>query len=134
MKQTIKVGATAMTTTGGTETTLSYMGRIGNLVKAFFSGDTSLKTRRTVECSVKEPAVNASSPGGMTQARRKVVFFFPRTLTVGGVSVQTADKLIIEHSTDISATAAEILEQRLLGGQFIVDPANNDFWQSLSLS
>lgn len=126
--------ATAMGPTGGSAITLSSMGVSGNVNRAFVASDASLLTRRTVEFSAKEARPNASSPGGYTQPRRKVVLTVPRDLTVNGVTVHTSDKVVIELSADLTATNAQITNLRFLAAQLLADADFDGFYNSLSLA
>lgn len=124
--------ATALAPTGGTAITLANSGpALNGVVNAYVTNDSSMKTRRTLTFQVKKPKVNANSLGGYTQAYRKIEILFPRTLADGKV---TYDAVKIEHRTDISATNAEINNQRYIGGQILGDSDFDAFYQALNES
>lgn len=128
----IKDNATALSPTGGTDITLVNAGPASNgVVSAYVSNDTSMKTRRTMSFQKKDPKANANSFGGYTQAYRKIEILFPRTLADGTV---TYDAIKIEHRTDISATNAEINNQRFIGGQVLGDTDFDAYFQALNLT
>lgn len=126
--------ATSVSPTGGTAINLASLGIQNSANRTFVTQDASLQLRRTVEFSIKEPKVNPPSPGGMTQARRKIVLNIPRQITVNGVLVNTQDRLTIELATDVSATNAQIDNARFLGAQLLADTEFNEFYRSLSLA
>lgn len=122
--------ATAIAPTGGTAITLATDGpSINGMVNSYVTNDASLKTRRSVSFSRKAPKVNRSSAGGYTQAYRKTALKFPRTLADGTL---TYDQLTVEYRTDISATDAEMKNQRYLGAQVLTDSDFDAFWQQLN--
>lgn len=130
---TIKDGATALNPTGGSDILLSPLGINNGVSSTYVSNDTSMLTRRSIDFSAKDPKVNAASPGGMTQARRKVVLYLPRVLTVGSTTVVTQEKVTIEANFDISATTAQVNNMRYLAAQLLSDTEFDSFWQAGSL-
>lgn len=134
LQATIKSGATAIAPTGGTDITLSAMGIQNGIASTFVSQDTSMLTRRSIDFSSKDPKANAASPGGMTQARRKVVLHCPRTITAGASQVITQDKVTIELSFDVNATLAQVNDLRYLAAQLVADGDFDNFYQAGSLA
>jgi len=101
----IKEGATTVAASGGTDVTLVSLGIQGNKNPLIFSTDTNLATRRLAEFSVKQPAVSTSAPGGYTQARNTILVKFPKTLSNGSITVNTAK---MELAYDPQTTQAEV--------------------------
>ena len=134
LQASISDGATAISPTGGTAISLVAMGIQNGIASTFVSQDTSMLTRRTVDFSSKDPRANAASPGGMTQARRKVVLYVPRVVTVGSSSITTQEKVTLEVAFDISATGAQINNLRYLAAQLLADPELDNFYQAGSLA
>lgn len=130
----INDNATAMTPTGGAAISFASMGIVDNTNKLYVTSDTSLKTRRYAEVSVKEPKANANSIGGYTQARAKVKLVFPRTLTIAGATQITLDTLTMELARDISATDAEVQNYLFLGSQVLGDADFQALFKALNLS
>lgn len=130
---TITDNATAVTPTGGSAITLSPLGIQNGIASTFVSQDTAMLTRRTVDFSARDPKVNSNSPGGLTQARRKVVLNVPKVITVGSTSVVTNQKVSIEAAFDASNTNAEISNLLFLSAQMLSDPELAAFWQAGAL-
>lgn len=133
LNATILDGATALTPAGGSNITLAPLGIQNGVAKTFVQNDSTMLTRRTVDFSVKDPKANAASPGGMTQARRKVVLSFPKTVTVGPATVLTQEKITIEAGFDIGSDAARIKNLLFLAAQTMSDTEFDAFWQAGSL-
>lgn len=130
---TISDNATAITPTGGSAITLSPLGIQNGIASTFVSQDTAMLTRRTVDFSARDPKVNSNSPGGLTQARRRVVLNIPKVLTVGSTSVVTNQKVFIEMAFDASNTNADINNMLFLAAQLLGDNDLSAFWQAGAL-
>lgn len=130
---TIKDNATAVAPTGGTDILLSPLGIQNGIASTFVSNDTSMLTRRSVDFSARDPKVNSNSPGGLTQARRRVVLNIPKVITVGSTSVVTNQKVSIEVAFDASNTTAEINNMLFLAAQLLGDTELTAFWQAGAL-
>lgn len=128
-----KDASTAITPTGGTDITLASLGLSNAVLNTYVSNDNSMLTRRTVSFSAKGPKANAGSPGGYTQARRKVVLTSPRTITVGSNQVLTNDRVTIELAFDINATSAQINNLRYLAAQLLGNANFDGFYQAGAL-
>jgi hypothetical protein len=118
------IGATYVVPTGGSADSLSATGD-QTTMKAFFDGDTELLTAKSIDFSVKEPAVSISAPNGYTQARRVALLRFPLELDNGNRTVCT---LKCELAVDVEATAAEIAEYLCIGSQVLADTDFTSFW------
>lgn len=117
--------------TGGTSTTLLSKGENGETNKVLLNDGVAFISQKTIDFTVKEPRVSASSPSGYTQAREIVVLKFPKILADGSRTVNT---LRLELSTDINTTDAERLTMRSAGAQLLVDSDITSFWNSQSLA
>lgn len=117
--------------TGGTATSLLSKGENGETHKVLLNDGAAFVSQKTVDFTVKEPRVSASSPSGYTQARSIVLLKVPKILADGSRTVNT---LRIEFAGDINTTDAERLTMRSLGAQFLVDSDLTSFWNAQSLS
>jgi len=123
-------GAT-ITPTGGSALAFKPMfNPQGGSVKVTCSTDTDLRTRRTIDVSVKEPKVSVGAPNGYTQARVASYAKVPFTLDNGSVTTCTVK---CELAYDSEMTQAEILELRKLGAQIFIDGDMDDTYYLLSL-
>lgn len=129
----LKDNATAIAPTGGSDITIASLGLSNAILNTYVSNDTSMLTRRTLSFSSKDPKVNAGSPGGYTQARRKITLVSPRSITVGTSTVLTQDKVTIEIATDVSATNAQINNLRYLAAQVLGYANFDNFFQAGAL-
>jgi len=121
-----------ITPSGGTALPFILAGSpVNDAVKAYASGDTDLRTRRSIHFSVKEPKVSATAPNGYTQARAQVYIKIPFSLDNGLV---TTHSVRIEFAYDAEATQAEVLEMRKIACQAIIDSDLDEFYNNLSLA
>ncbi len=102
---TFAQGAT-LSASGGTTKTLKSLGSSLNSNSLYIDEDTDATTRRTVEVSTKAAKVNATAPGGYTQARGSILFIQPKVLANGN---KTTNTVRIEGSFDPETTDAERL-------------------------
>jgi hypothetical protein len=131
LSATIKTGATTVAATAGDDQLLVPLGINNNTNVVFYDDDGAYSSRRTATFSVKEPKINASSPGGYTQERRTVVFRRPITLANGETTVET---LRVEHSTATETLESDKLEMREQVAQLMVNTDFANFWHEGVLS
>lgn len=120
-----------ITPSGGTALPFGSTAPANGTVKAFSTIDTDLRSRRTIDFSVKEPKILATAPAGYTQARANCYLRVPFTLDNGNTTTNT---LKIEVAYDAEATQAEVLELRKLGAQILVDSDLDEFFEQLSIA
>lgn len=125
----IPVGAT-LAPSGGTATNLVVVGRSLSDAATFVgtTGVTQL-TRTAIDFSVKQPKVNAGSPGGFTQGRSIVKITSPKVLAN---LKRTLNSIKIELSFDPETTDAEVTALKTQAALLLVDSDFTDFWLNQS--
>lgn len=123
-------GAT-ITPSGGTALAFNASVPYNGSVKAYCTTDTDLRSRRTIDFSVKEPKVSPSAPAGYTQARANTFIRAPLALDNGSSTTNTVS---IGFSFDPETTQAEVLELRKLAVLAIIDSDLDGFYNNLSLA
>lgn len=128
----LTVAPTSYTVTGGTALTFNSMGpAVNGKVTLYVPADTDLRLRRTIDASVKTPAVNLAAPNGWTQARASVLFKKPKLLANGRITVNTAR---VELAFDPETTQTEITELVDIAAQTLIDADFTSFWKALALT
>jgi hypothetical protein len=118
-------------TTGGSALAFSGAGARNNSHTLNATGDTDLRTRRQVVCTVREPRVSANAPNGYTQARATFLFKSPLALDNGNVTVNTVR---IEFSFDSETSSTELEELRVIAAQICADSDFEECVTQLSLA
>ena len=130
ISSTVLVDGT-VSATGGTSRTFKSLGDNGSEHKMFIDESLSYSLRKEVDFSTRAPKVSPSAPGGYTQGRRKAFIRIPRTFANGN---RTVDTVMMEVSTDVEATDAEIQTYLGIAAQVLTDSDYTDFWTDLSLA
>jgi len=125
------LSSATVSATGGTALPFASAGIVGEQNEIYATGDTDLRTRRSIVCSVKKPKVNASAPNGYTQARSQMLFKFPLELDNGAITINTVR---VETSTDVETTQGEVDEYHKVVAQSLFDTDFDEFRRNLSLS
>lgn len=126
----VKAGATGLTTTGGTDISLTPDGQtVANGVHLAVAADTDFRTRRNMTIKNKVPAL--SPDGTYSKEKKTVTFVAPKILADGS----TVFNLIrIEREVHPESTAAEAFELSMVGAQILSDADFTSFWASGSLA
>lgn len=127
----VLTGATYVAPSGGTALPFGSTGLRNNTNVLYATGDSDLRTRRTITCAVKEPKTSVSAPNGMTQARASLVFKSPLTLDNGNITVNTVR---IEFAYDVETSVAEIDELKIIASQLIGDSDFDELIANISLA
>jgi len=118
-------GAT-ITPTGGTALSFTGTGIVGgNMHTLICDQDDDFRTRRSIVCTAKQPKVSVGAPNGLTQARGKLVFKFPKILDNLNLTVETVG---IEVAYDSESTVAEVQANMKIACQALIDSDFADFF------
>lgn len=128
----IVVAPTSIAPTGGTALTFSSNGIQGpGQLQLVVPADTDMRTRRTLDVTVKSAKVSVGAPNGYTQNRVSYFYRKPKLLANGKITVNTAK---IEFSYDVETTQAEIQELLDVSAQICFDADFTPTTKLLSLS
>lgn len=123
---------TSYTVNGGSNLTFASLGPVQNgKVQLYVYADTDLRTRRTIDVSVKAPAVSVVAPNGYTQARASVLIKCPKLLANGKITINTAR---VELGYDVESTATDVQQLLDLSAQVCFDADFTDSFKKLSLA
>lgn len=118
-------GAT-ITPSGGTALTFTGTGIVGGSTHTLIcDDDDDFRTRRSIVCTTKQPKVSVGAPNGLTQARSKALFKFPKILDNLNLTVETVS---IEVAFDSESTAAEVQANMKIACQALIDSDFSDFF------
>lgn len=119
-----KVGATSMSVTGGTASSLIGLSSDFTKLSTALAGSLSVKDRTVIKFSSTDAKVNSNGPSGYSQSRTATQFVRPKVLANAALTYNTIN---IQTSFDVETTDAEKLELLLLAAQSMVDSATRDF-------
>lgn len=119
-----KVGATSMSVTGGTASSLIGLSSDFTKLSTALAGSLSVKDRTVIKFSSTDAKVNSNGPNGYSQSRTATQFVRPKILANAALTYNTIN---IQTSFDVETTDAEKLELLLLAAQSMVDSATRDF-------
>lgn len=128
---TVKDGASALTPTGGSDMSFTPDGQtVANGIHLANAAQTDFRVRENLTFKSKVPSLNAAT-GVYSKGKQSLTYVEPKILADGS----TVFNLIrIEVEVHPEATAAEALNLRMMGGQFISDADYNAFWTTGSLA
>lgn len=123
---------TTISATGGSAITFAPDGApVGDKVTLYCLEDTDLRTRRSVEITVRRPRASASTPNGYTQARVFTTYKHPFLLDNGEITTFTQKT---ETSYDAEALFTEVDGLTEIGSQLLFSTVMRDVFTQLSLA
>lgn len=120
---TVKVGATSVSPTGGSDATFSLTGlAVSSGINVAIQTDSDFRTRRNASFKSRVPQVQN---GVFSKGKNEVVYVHPLVLASGLVVFNTI-RLQVEVHPELAAASAKDL--RLVGAQLLTDSDFEDFW------
>jgi len=127
----VKSGASAMTPTGGSDMTFTPDGQtVAGGIHLSNAAQADFRIRENLTLKTKVPTLNPST-GVYSKGKQSCTYVKPKILADGS----TVFNLIrIEVEVHPESTAAEALDLRMMGAQFLSDADYNAFWSTGSLA
>lgn len=125
---TVKTGATALSTTGGSDMTFSLTGlSVTSGINVAIQSDTDYRTRRNASFKSRVPQVQN---GVFSKGKNEVVYVRPLVLQSGLIVFNTI-RLGVEVHPELTSSDAKDL--RMVGAQLLTASAYEDFWSTGAL-